>query len=231
MAEDSADTDTYRVHIQGVLEAIKTELAERDAHGIKPSEASESREERGYDVATDNAVPVSVGEDMEGGGKPGHRQEGLAQLLVPLALGTARSFNFQALVSERRRHETKEATSAIAYRYNNALAMGVLNSLREPGPGGHAEAELSGGDSAKLKASLVSQITRVMSAERVAGTAGVKDDGRAEASGVERHLRWQGGGRVGGAGTVTGSVGEETPSSNRGEQYQSLLSWHAGNTY
>ncbi|OJT05539.1 hypothetical protein TRAPUB_3642, partial [Trametes pubescens] len=48
------------------------------------------------------------------------------------------------------------------------------------------------GDSTKLKAALVSQITRVLSAEQASGVAGVKVDGRAEASGLERKTRWEG---------------------------------------
>ncbi|KAI0327092.1 hypothetical protein GY45DRAFT_1328010 [Cubamyces sp. BRFM 1775] len=105
--------------------------------------------------------------------------------------------------------------------------MGLLDALRNPGPAEAvpqpAEDATVDGDSSKLKATIVTQITRALSAERVAGTTGVKADGRAEASGVERTTRWQGGeGGKKNQGTLGEALGVD-----RGENL--CVYWKAGN--
>lgn len=220
LSEEPENLATYHEHIKGVLSAIKHEL---EARGSREQKATTNlsggprvQDRQAGPTAPDDTpaatarpgnvsgTPTMVASEPEEDVQALRHEKSLAQLLVPLAFGTARSFDVQILVSERKRHETKEATSAITYRYNNAVAMGILDSLRAPQDSSLSPSQSAApppapnrGDSTKLKASLVSQITRVISTERASGTAGVKDDGRAEASGVERKTRWEGAAREG----------------------------------
>ncbi|OJT05301.1 hypothetical protein TRAPUB_3891 [Trametes pubescens] len=134
LSQEAEDVNTYQAHIKDVLAAIKSELTERASREQKVSGAVLSSS-RGMDkeqttvpqdapgavpscLDSDVSVPAVDGEpepEEETHRGPGH-DESLAQLLIPLAFGTARSFSFKTLVSERQRHETKEATSAVTYR-------------------------------------------------------------------------------------------------------------------
>ncbi len=139
-------------------------------------------------------------------------QQTVARLRKPLDFGNARSFNFAILIEERKRHETDEAKSAVTYRYNNALATGALDAMQAGDKSG-AAATLSG-DSSKLKVSLVSQITRVMSAS-LSFNGGGKGEGKAEASGVERKSRWRAG--LNGERGVDGAREQEREVEERGQ--------------
>lgn len=117
----------------------------------------------------------------------------LSLKMKSLKFGTANNFNFLALVSERKAHETAEALSAIAYRYRNAashneILTALTNTLtntksinQEPSTAPETKTE-----SAAMKALVVNEITRVISTSLTAGSV------KADASGAERLVRWRG---------------------------------------
>ncbi|KAG5636706.1 hypothetical protein H0H81_007102 [Sphagnurus paluster] len=99
--------------------------------------------------------------------------------IKPLDFGTSSSFRHSVLVKERAFHETEEARSAITYRYRNAA--GVSDVLEQVRSSQGSEPSIS----SKLKASVVTEITRVVSAS-LTSTA------KADTAGIERLVCWRG---------------------------------------
>ncbi|KAH9943952.1 hypothetical protein B0H21DRAFT_469767 [Amylocystis lapponica] len=114
--------------------------------------------------------------------------------MKPLDFGSATAFKFSSLVQERARHETKEAKSAITYRYRQAVALGTIEhaSDSDADPPNASEPHTShhrtgmNAETSKLKADLVTEMTRALSAAMT--STGPKQD----TSGVERQVRWKG---------------------------------------
>lgn len=102
-------------------------------------------------------------------------------------------------MKERLNHKTEEAKSAITYRYRHAAEEDGINGLIETisraangptsvdAPQAHDD-EMSSSES-KLKASMVNEITRVMSASLTSTAKG-------STSGIERIARWRNAGIV-----------------------------------
>ncbi len=121
-------------------------------------------------------------EDMAFASKPV-----VSKLCIPEGatdFGTAQSFNFEEVIHLRKQHETAEARSAITYRYRHALEEDNLGSLADVSkPAADNSESASAPDSAKLKAGIVHEITRVVSTSLTSCT-------RQGASGIERMARW-----------------------------------------
>jgi hypothetical protein len=125
--------------------------------------------------------------------------------LKPLDFGSAANINWDVLVAERERHETDEAKSAVTYRYKQAEAADIIKAvsttLEDNGAQknvdikANATLETDAATSSKLKASVVTEITRVISASL---TSTAKPD----ATGIERRVRWRGLGILGNDDTI-----------------------------
>ncbi|KAM5544147.1 hypothetical protein V8D89_002196 [Ganoderma adspersum] len=200
--EDNEEPSTtpYREHIAGVLDAVTRELKQRkqqaspdggDGHSGGSHVGGVAAVASGpapSTVQTNSNLDPTKGESASTK-NPETYTETMARLRTPLSYGTARSFNFSTVIQERQRHETREAKSAITYRFNNAVATGALASLKSSG-WQDAPALLETEESEELKAALVSQMTHALSATVLSDG---KSDGKADATGVERRVRWRGG--------------------------------------
>jgi hypothetical protein len=106
--------------------------------------------------------------------------------------GTPAKLNWDVLVAERERHETEEAKSAVTYCYKQAeaedLINAVTNSLRDDASKiqpTEKNVETDVAKSRSMKASVVTEITRVISAT-LTSTA------KPNTTGLERRVRWHG---------------------------------------
>ncbi len=176
----------YMDQIERAMARVKIELAARSSADVSPVPAVPEPS------STTQSTASSHESRADEASKCGESYAATkARVKTPLHFGTARALNFETFVSERKRHETKEAASAITYRYTNALAQGTIEAFQAAHDGDSARGTEHSEDSTKLKAALVAEITRVMSASILAGRGDISD-GRAEASGVERGVRWKG---------------------------------------
>jgi hypothetical protein len=103
--------------------------------------------------------------------------------------GTADNFQFGTLIKERSRQETEEAKSAVTARFRKAAAADIVSTESRTRASGLDVLASTGLDSAsgtstEIKASLISAITRVMSASLTSAAPST-------VSGADRRLRWK----------------------------------------
>jgi hypothetical protein len=97
--------------------------------------------------------------------------------------GTASNFNFDALIDDRRRHETEESKASVAARYRQAMAEGLflgtkLSSTKTSKPSSKTS----------MTAALISQITHLASLALTSSNSSAK----AASEGAEKRLsRWK----------------------------------------
>jgi hypothetical protein len=115
-----------------------------------------------------------------------------------IEFGTAATFNFPALIKERSNHETEESKSAITYRYQHAMGTEELVDVVSKAVDVNKPAGASAPDSphdddptstTKLKASMVNEITRIMS-------AALTTTAKLDTAGIERLARWRNAGII-----------------------------------
>ena len=112
--------------------------------------------------------------------------------LKALDFGTPAKLNWDVLVAERERHETEEAKSAVTYRYKQAEVEDLVNAVTTNLGDDKSEVEVAGKDveaeaakSRSMKASVVTEITRVIS-------AALTSTAKPNTTGLERRVRWRG---------------------------------------
>jgi hypothetical protein len=135
--------------------------------------------------------------------------------------GTPAKLNWDVFVAERERHETQEAKSAVTYRYKQAeaedLISAVTDSLRDNTSKIQAapteiKMETDAAKSRSMKASVVTEITRVISAT-LTSTA------KPNTTGLERRVRWRGLGII-----AEDDAVEDTPATHANDSTNSARS-------